>query len=134
MELHDIAHYVVETALGFTGAFYGMIAKGYDIGDFELPREQRPEDLVPANLPVEALQTEHIVNLLQIGFLNTDKKFNMLSTLKTILTEREIDFPEILSQDKLDCIQHRYEELVLKWNGLEKGAKLELIFEEKNKY
>jgi len=128
LELHDIAHYVVETTLGFTEAFYGMIAKGYDIGDFELPREQRPVDLIPANLPVQALQTEHIVNLLHPGYLSANAEFDLLSTLRTVLAGKEIDFPEILSTDKLHCIYQRYEELILKWKGLEIGETMEMIF------
>ena len=35
--LHDLTHYSVETALGYTNAFYGLVASGWDIGDFTTP-------------------------------------------------------------------------------------------------
>ena len=36
-EAHDLGHYAVETVLKFENAFYGMIAKGSNIEDFEMP-------------------------------------------------------------------------------------------------
>ena len=40
--LQDLAHYVVETTLGLENAFLGLIAKGYDIPDFNQPKAERP--------------------------------------------------------------------------------------------
>ncbi|MEO0573450.1 MAG: hypothetical protein AAF039_17240 [Bacteroidota bacterium] len=64
IEAHDLAHYAVETALEFQDAFYGMVAKGSNMEDFELPRDIRPETVLPQNLSEEALITEHLVNLI----------------------------------------------------------------------
>ena len=36
-EDHDLAHFAVETVLGFKDAFFGLIDLGYEIGDFEDP-------------------------------------------------------------------------------------------------
>lgn len=129
MEIHDFAHFVVETELGFTDAFYGIIAKGFDIEAFELPREQRPEALIPANLPVRAHQTEHIVNLLQINFSNTDEPLDVISTLRNILTAQNIDFPEALNQERLDQINKRLKALLLEWKALKRGETLEIVFD-----
>ncbi len=129
IEMHDFAHFVVETELGFPNAFYGIVAKGFDIGDFELPREQRPVALKPVNLPVEALQTEHIVNLLQTRFPNSNQDLDFITTLKNILTEKEIDFPKVLDQEKLNRINERLRDLLFKWNELENGGTLELEFD-----
>ena len=68
LEIHDIAHYVVEQHLGFRNAFYGLLAKGYTIEDFQLPKAERPSALHPKNLHPEALITEHLVNLIQTHF------------------------------------------------------------------
>lgn len=57
---HDFAHYVVETTLGFQNAFFGLVAKGYDIPDFSLPTSERP-----FKIPKEAMVAEPIVALLQ---------------------------------------------------------------------
>lgn len=50
---HDLTHYAVETALGYQQGFYGLIADGWEIGDFAapyacgpIPREAREAELV----------------------------------------------------------------------------------------
>src|SRR5205809_153857 len=58
---HDLCHYAVETVLGLRNAFYGMLADGTDITDFELPKEERN-----IALSTEALLAEHLVNILMI--------------------------------------------------------------------
>src|SRR6185295_13549449 len=55
---HDLMHYAVETTLGFRDSFFGLIARGRTIASFNEPG-------AAANLPPEAILTEHIVNLLQ---------------------------------------------------------------------
>jgi hypothetical protein len=58
--LHDLTHYAVETALGFRRGFYGLVAEGWDIGDFGTPwpRGRIPADAEPAELVVGALDQE----------------------------------------------------------------------------
>ena len=128
IEFHDLAHYVVETELGFAQAFYGLVASGHNIEDFELPREERPDALLPANLPPEALQTEHIVNLLQVGQSQTDAQMDFLETLRNILDENNIKFPEKLDAKTLQSIQLRLKGLLLSWKQLEPGDSLQLTF------
>ncbi|HEU5478637.1 MAG TPA: hypothetical protein VFU90_02340 [Candidatus Tumulicola sp.] len=48
---HDLTHYAVETTLGYRQGFYGLIADGWEIADFEtakgdIPREAREAELV----------------------------------------------------------------------------------------
>ena len=57
---HDFAHYVVEKTLGFENAFFGLVAKGYNIPDFSEPKAERSFEI-----PEEAIDTEPIVALLQ---------------------------------------------------------------------
>ena len=64
--VHDLLHYVIETELGYQDAFYGTIAKGYDINAYEDARSERPKELLPSNLSDNALCTEHMVNLFQV--------------------------------------------------------------------
>ncbi len=128
VETHDLAHFAVETTLGFTGAFYGIIARGFDISDFELPREQRPQTLIPANLPEQAIQTEHIVNLLQIEFFNSGEDPDFISTLRSALAAKNIRFPENLDQYELENIRSRFGELLMQWRSLGEGETMELEF------
>ena len=128
IEIHDLAHYVVETELAFNNAFYGLLKKGYAIQDFELPAEQRPEALQPKNLSEEALQTEHIVNLIQVHFDHKIDPHDFLTTLKTILRNNRLSFPKALDQDKLLTILQKLNQLFLEWHDLKPGEDIELSF------
>src|SRR5262245_49621493 len=59
--LHDLTHYAVETELVFRNGFYGLVADGWDLSDFE-DRARR------ARMPAEAILPELIV-----GFLDTER-------------------------------------------------------------
>ncbi|MEO1436607.1 MAG: hypothetical protein AAFV80_13800 [Bacteroidota bacterium] len=131
-EIHDFAHYVVESRLGFQEAFYGCLAEGYHISDFELPKDQRPKALMPPNIPDEALQTEHLVNLLQTYFSAFEASL-LLDDFRQILAEREIPFPEQLSMKVLEEIQEDLERLMEEWQALDFGESLELEFQLKDK-
>jgi hypothetical protein len=127
IETHDLAHYAVESELGFRDAFYGMVNRGFHIGDFELPRDRRPRELIPANLPAEALQTEHIVNLLQIEYFNTGAEDpDFLANLANILEQNDLPFPEGLDEAALQRIRETYRDLVSRWMMLPPGEMLEL--------
>lgn len=127
-EAHDLAHYAVETILGLDNAFYGLLIQGFNIEGFELPRDQRPKALIPANLPVESLQTEHLVNLLMTGQQRDEKEFDLINILKQILTKEELPYPENLTSETLILIQNRFGVLTEKWDTLEEGTTLDLTF------
>lgn len=128
MESHDLAHYVVEKELGFQNAFFGLLDRGFQISDFELPREHRPRELTPANLPHEALQTEHIVNLLQIEYFNSGEDPAFLATLAAALDRQELPFPKGLDETAVERIREKFRELIFTWRMLPPGETLELAF------
>ncbi len=127
MAFHDLAHYAVEVELGFSKAFYGLLAEGYAIEDFELPRNKRPEALIPANLPEESLQTEHLVNLLQVHAIQ-DSTADIPIQLAEILSENDLSYPDSLSSERLESIQGRLRELWKNWKQLKVGQSLDLSF------
>lgn len=127
-ESHDLAHYAVETVLGFNKAFYGLLAQGFNIQDFELPREQRPEALIPANLPLESLQTEHLVNLLLTPSASERNDFDLIPMLKQILETNGLGFPENLDPPTLEKIYSTYDDLTSRWLALTPEEVLELDF------
>ncbi|MEX0289041.1 MAG: hypothetical protein AB3N14_08000 [Flavobacteriaceae bacterium] len=128
IELHDIIHYVVETELGFNNAFYGLVASGFDIDDFALPRDQRPKALMPANLPLEAHQAEHLVNLIQIDMSDAQDPNDFLKMAEEIFRDKDIDFPRQLTPESLVKIHTRLRELQFRWNSIGEGELLELEF------
>jgi len=125
-EIHDIAHFVVEKQLRLNNAFYGLLSQGYQINDFLLPKEERPDKLQPQNLPQEALATEHLVNLLTIDFMSTAPGMDISKTLESILKENELSFPEKVSAAKIISIQEELANLMSKWNELDGGQELKL--------
>lgn len=53
---HDLTHYAVETVLGYSDAFYGLIASGWDIADFAAPYARGP-------VPRSAREAELVVGV-----------------------------------------------------------------------
>lgn len=127
LETHDIAHYAVEKTLNFKNAFYGLIAAGTNIQDFDTPRDRRPEEVIPVNLHVEAIQTEHIVNLLETELYQMTDPTSFLPMLKEILEEHQIPFPTILTESTLVKIRQTYHDLVHQWRSLKEGEQLKLL-------
>jgi len=128
-EIYDIAHYVVEKQLRLKNAFYGLLSQGYQINDFMLPNEKRPEALQPQNLRSEALATEHLVNLLTIYFMQTDSEMEIAKELNNILQEKNLSFPEKVSPEKIILIQKELANLMNRWHKLKSSETLEMIFE-----
>src|SRR5688500_19207965 len=58
--VHDLTHYAVETVLGHRRGFYGLVAEGWDLGDFGAPwpRGRMPADTDPSELLVGFMDTE----------------------------------------------------------------------------
>lgn len=121
--LHDLCHYAVETTLGFTKAFYGMLAAGTDIRQFELPKEQRPFELSP-----EALQAEQIVNLLVIEYAQgrMDDLLDQLAAVNELNASRQE--PAVLDIAQLELIRERFNALAEKWQALPENESLVLNF------
>jgi len=128
LETHDIAHYAVESTLNFTKAFYGIINEGYNIRDFELPKEQRPIAVRTENLHPEAQITEHIVNLLEVELLNSGYNNNFIEELDSILKTNNLAFPHNLNDDTLNEIRKVYYNLYNQWLILTEGQELLLGF------
>ena len=128
IEAHDLGHYAVETVLHFQHAFYGMVAKGTNIEDFELPREKRPEKVLPKNLHPEALISEHMVNLLLTRAQRPDDLFDVVESLKPILRENKLPFPEHLTNKAMEKIWALFQKLNEQWTRLPVGETMELEF------
>lgn len=128
IEAHDLGHYAVETILDFKNAFYGMVANGSNIEDFELPRDKRPEQVLPKNLDPEALISEHLVNLMITKIQSKDSTFDIIPSLKSILNEKMLCFPENLTKMEMDKILTLFQNLNKRWKQLPVGETMELEF------
>ena len=113
---HDLIHYAVETTLGCTEAFFGLVAAGRDVDDFGT-KDGRKD-----TYPVEAIQVEFIVALLQWPTL-TDAE--LTEQLAIDCTNRGLPTPEI-SAEQWAAIHDRIGDLAARWAAIPAQGKLEL--------
>lgn len=122
---HDLMHYAVETTLHFKNAFFGMLAGGISISDFELPKDQRP-----FAYSEEALVSESIVNLLSMErLLGPTENFNDALANAHLKLKHATSKPSV-DEEKLDEIRVLHAKLFQLWKALPVNEALILHFEE----
>ena len=117
---HDFAHYVVETTLGFENAFFGLVAKGYDIPDFSVPKAERPFEI-----PREAMDTEPIVALLQVDLLES---LGYSGDSDGIFQDHSASLPVNLTDEQLEVMRRNLRALLQRWRDLRPGESMALQF------
>jgi hypothetical protein len=121
--LHDLTHYAVETELGFTRGFFGLIAAGWDIDETTGKAARGP-------LPNEALEVEYIVAAFSAeragGADTAAAEFNELAAI--FASAKEMPPPRQLSDEDLARTRTRFNEVAMKWRALAPGQTLQLIF------
>ncbi len=118
---HDLAHYVVETTLGFRNGFYGLLAQGWEITTFE-------DRGIARLLPADALIAEAVVGLLLVDADQTHPvdvdEFNAMVDQSLELagrTERRHITPQELTEFRAELAQ-----LESRWDAVPLGAVLTL--------
>lgn len=121
--LHDLTHYAVETTLGYTRAFYGLLADGWNLTDFGAPWARGP-------LPPEAGAAELIV-----GFLDTERASGTRWTAEDFNEKARLYYEQHgatgecrITDQQLEDIRRRRSELFAQWDDVTAGATLELEF------
>jgi hypothetical protein len=120
---HDICHYAAETIIPLNNAFFGMVAAGTDIENFDLPKEQRNFQLTE-----EAILAEHLVNLLTIE-VTQGKMENFLDVFSGIYEEHVgTKLYLLITENKLEEIRNKCVDLLQQWNLLEETKTMNLFF------
>ena len=117
---HDFAHYVVETTLGFENAFFGLVAKGYDIPDFSEPKAKRP-----FKIPEEAIDTEPIIALLQADLL---EGLGYSGDSDGIFRDHSASLPVGITDEQLEIMRQKLRALLERWSKLPPGESIALQF------
>ncbi|MDB4907709.1 MAG: hypothetical protein JWO05_2493 [Gemmatimonadetes bacterium] len=118
--LHDLAHYSVETALGMTHGFFGLIADGWELADTGGKGARGP-------LPAEAIVVEHLVGILDrernltAGQLN--EHVDLLVQTKAITTGRRF------SEAELAAVRELMDRVQGEWIALPPGGTMTLEFD-----
>lgn len=119
---HDFAHYVVETTLGFKNAFFGLVAKGHDIPDFNEPKAKRPFEI-----PKEAMDTEPIVALLQVDSPNIPDPQDANSD--GLFQEHSATLSVDVTDEQLEVMRQKLQALLQQWGDLQPGESMTLQFD-----
>ena len=121
--VHDITHFAVESVLGFSQAFFGLIAAGWSIDEFA-------ERGAAARMPAEALIAELVVGLLDQE--RASEQLLRADDLNLILNQALLargwdPFRPILDQE-LGTIRKLRGELQTAWSGLDSGQAITMEF------
>jgi hypothetical protein len=121
--LHDLTHYAVETELGFSHGFFGLIAEGWNI-------DETTGKTARGALPNEAIEIEYFVSAFSAeragGAVASAAEFNQLAA--TFASAKGMPAPRQLSDQELERVRSRFDELATKWRTLPEGATLALPF------
>jgi hypothetical protein len=123
---HDLTHYAVETAFGMTGAFFGLIASGWEIDDFAppYPRGRIPDQAREAELLVSVFQMEH-------RHEDTWSAADFVDHGRRYLAARgrreTVAFPAV-SETQLQAVRDIRRDVFARWDTVPPGDHLELRF------
>jgi len=116
---HDLTHYAVETVLGHRRGFYGLVAEGWYFGA-PWPKGPLPADAEPAELIVGFLDVERAS-----GALWSAAEFNAHAAEHASARGGNTF---ALTDEQLQRIRARRQELLSRWRALEPGDVLELPY------
>jgi hypothetical protein len=122
--VHDLAHYVVERTLGLSEGFLGLVASGWDIGDFEVRGAAK-------RLPGEAVFAESAAGELsrQAMMWQWSSADDYAWAVGTYMRQSRPDYtPPAISHETFEGMRAELLELRQRWNQLVPGETLELEF------
>ena len=125
---HDLTHYAVETVLGHRRGFYGLVASGWNVGDFGAPwpRGPLPADMDPSELLVGFLDAER-AGVAAGGVPWTASDLTAQAAGYHAARELAATAP-IVTDAQLAAIRARMAELFARWDALDAAGVLELEF------
>lgn len=123
--LHDLTHFAVESVLRFDSAFFGSIARGWDISDFAAPGAVN-------RFGDDALLAEMIV-----GFFDLERRTGELwdalvfnAQLSSLRADRGMPPTTFhITGEQIDAIRAKRAELFDAWHSTPAGEALVLSFE-----
>jgi hypothetical protein len=123
LAFHDLSHYAVETELGLSEGFYGLVASGWTFERFaaEEERSKIPPEATWVELVVNEFMTEAMCGAL----LDADAFHESLSKSGTKLG---IAIPRRLGDEEVARIRGTIVALVARWKALAPSGTLELPF------
>ena len=122
MILHDLTHYVVETCLHIKSGFYGLLAQGLGITDFE-----KKQKIKPADLPPDGIRAEVLVNLF-LTERNDNREIEDFNSEYRELSKKYKLSAETIDDGSLLKVREGVDAIVKKWKALPAGESLVFSF------
>ena len=121
--IHDITHYAVECTLGLAGGFFGLLAQGWEITDFEKPYPR-------GRIPDEALWAELVVSVFWRTFVQRDALDcdDLQEQLAATLEGYRGGYSRAITDDDIVAIRALQGELAARWTQTAPGVAMELEF------
>jgi hypothetical protein len=121
--VHDLTHYAVETTLGYRGAFYGLVASGWDLSDFGPPWPR-------GALPIEALAAEVIVGLFDTQRAAHERlsATQCNDAARSYFDAHGAPSPIHVTDEALDQVRSLLSDLVWRWHAVRPDETMELSF------
>jgi len=121
--VHDLTHCAVESVFGFTGAFFGLVAGGRELDDFQ-------QAGTAGWLPPEAMWAECMVGLFDIergsGLLMSAVEFN--AALGDVLRNGNAPPFRAVTDDELGKVRRLRRALTARWSDVAPGETLTVPF------
>ena len=123
--VHDLAHYVVEQALGLSEGFLGLVAAGWAIRDFEVKGTARrlPDEAALAECAAGELSRQEMM-----GQYSTAEEFAWALGMAMAQMERPGAPVPAISEDAFAAMRDELAALRERWLAVRPGAMLELEF------
>ncbi|MHB8636507.1 MAG: hypothetical protein ACYC96_08545 [Fimbriimonadaceae bacterium] len=122
---HDLLHYAVESSLGYTSAFFGMVAAGRDLNDFG--STNGVADVRPISL--EAADAERIVGFVQVmSASGATPLYETVTDAWRTSDVQEASLEPPLTEAQLTDICALWSKLMGRWQTTEVPGVLELSF------
>ena len=124
---HDLGHYAIETTLGLRSAFFGMLARGWDIGDFGSPWPRGP---IPPDAVEELALAESLAGMLdqeRAGVPEYDAD-GLNRLLSEYFEHAGMTLRRLVAADELSRVRTALRELEARWDALPPGETLDLPF------
>jgi len=123
---HDLMHYAVESVLGFTRGFLGLLSAGHEIGEWEDAGSALRRDP-----PVEAMHAETLVGMLHLkastdgidALAGASEEIN--GHLRTYFAGGGTPTTPLLPE-QTRAIADLYQDLLTRWRGVPVGGAMEL--------
>jgi hypothetical protein len=121
---HDLTHFAVESVLGYTQGFYGLVAAGWELADFAKPGAGK-------RIPPEGILVEMTVGMLDLerGTGERLQVADLNARLAQWCEESGQPKPREIVDEDLARVRRKRAELFAQWESVPPGEALELAFE-----